>query len=90
MVAIDEAKVEPSPRALRRLLASLPRPLGYPVAIDRSGRVADGYGIEDSPWLTFVSGSGRVLFSYDVSVKGWPTAPQLLHKVRAALARAKR
>jgi len=90
VVAIDEAKVEPSPAALRRFLAGLPRPLGYPVAIDRSGRVADGYGVEDSPWLTFVSGSGRVLFSYDVSVNGWPTAPQLLHKVQAALARAKR
>jgi cytochrome oxidase Cu insertion factor (SCO1/SenC/PrrC family) len=90
VVAIDEAKVEPSPAALRRFLADLPRPLGYPVAIDRSGRVADGYGVEDSPWLTLVSGSGRVLFSYDVSVKGWPTAPQLLHKVQAALGRAKR
>jgi cytochrome oxidase Cu insertion factor (SCO1/SenC/PrrC family) len=90
VVAIDEAKVEPSPAALRRFLAGLPRPLGYPVAIDRSGRVADGYGVEDSPWLTLVSGSGRVLFSYDVSVKGWPTARQLLHKVQAALGRAKR
>jgi hypothetical protein len=90
VVAIDEAKVEPSRRALRRFLASLPGPLGYPVAIDPSGRVADGYRVQDSPWLTFVSGSGRFLFYYDVSVKGWPTAPQLLHKVRAALARAKR
>jgi cytochrome oxidase Cu insertion factor (SCO1/SenC/PrrC family) len=90
VVAIDEAKVEPSPAALRRFLSGLPRPLGYPVAIDRSGRVADGYGVDDSPWLMFVSGSGRVLFSYDVSVNGWPTAPQLLHKVQAALARAKR
>ena len=66
------------------------RPLAYPVAIDRSGKVADGYGVEDSPWLTFVSGSGRVLFSYDVSVHGWPTAEQLRHKVQAALARSKR
>jgi len=90
VVAIDEAKVEPSPAALRRFLAGLPRPLGYPVAIDRSGRIADGYDVQDSPWLTLVSGSGRVLFSYDVSVKGWPTAPQLLHKIQAALARAKR
>jgi hypothetical protein len=90
VVAIDEAKVEPSPTALRRFLASLPRPLGYRVAIDRSGRVADGYRVQDSPWLTFVSGSGRFLFYYDVSVKGWPTAPQLLHKVQAALARARR
>jgi cytochrome oxidase Cu insertion factor (SCO1/SenC/PrrC family) len=90
VVAIDEAKVEPSPGALPHLLASLPRPLGYPVAIDPSGRVADGYRVQDSPWLAFVSGSGRFLFYYDVSVKGWPTVPQLRHKVLAALARAKR
>jgi len=89
VVAIDEAKVEPSPTALRDFLADLPRPLGYPVAVDPTGRVADGYGVEDSPWLTFVSGSGRVLFSYDVAVKGWPTAAQLRHKVQAALARAR-
>jgi protein SCO1/2 len=90
VVAIDEAKVEPSPAALRRFLGGLPHPLGYQVAIDRSGRIADGYGVGDSPWLMFVSAPGRVLFSYDVSVKGWPTVPQLLHKIQAALARAKR
>ena len=39
-----------------------------------AARVADGYRVQDSPWLTLVSGSGRFLFYYDVSVKGWPTA----------------
>ena len=91
VVAIDEA--EGRAVAVGAVDASSPAsrgPLGYPVAIDRSGRVADGYRVQDSPWLTLVSGSGRFLFYYDVSVKGWPTAPQLLHKVQAALARAKR
>lgn len=87
VVAIDEANVESSPAALTSLLSSLPRPLSYPVAIDRSGRVADGYRVEDSPWLTLVTGSGRFVFYYDVSVKGWPSSSWLINHVRAGLAR---
>jgi cytochrome oxidase Cu insertion factor (SCO1/SenC/PrrC family) len=87
LVAIDEAGVEASPQALPRFLRSLPHPLAYPVAIDTSGRVADGYRVQDSPWLELVSGSGRFLFYEDLATKGWPTLPQLLTKVHAALAR---
>jgi cytochrome oxidase Cu insertion factor (SCO1/SenC/PrrC family) len=89
LVAIDEGKVEGSPQALPSFLRSLPRPLSYPVGVDESGRVADGYRVQDSPWLELVSGSGRFLFYEDLAVKGWPTVPQLLTKVHAALARAK-
>jgi hypothetical protein len=88
VVAIDESKVERSPAALPSYLHTLPHALSYPVAVDASGRVADGYRIQDSPWLTLVSGSGRFLFYEDLAVKGWPTTPRLLAKVRAALARA--
>ena len=89
LVAVDEAGVEPSAQALPHFLQTLPKPLAFPVAVDGSGRVADGYRVQDSPWLTLVSGSGRFLFYYDVSVKGWPTLPQLLAKVHTALARTK-
>jgi cytochrome oxidase Cu insertion factor (SCO1/SenC/PrrC family) len=88
LVAVDEGRVERSPGALPTFLRSLPHPLSYPVGVDDSGRVADGYRVQDSPWLELVSGSGRFLFYEDVAVKGWPTTPQLLAKVRAALARA--
>ncbi|HLY85790.1 MAG TPA: SCO family protein [Gaiellaceae bacterium] len=88
LVAVDEAKVEPSPQTLPRLLRSLPHPLRYPVAVDASGRVADGYRVQDSPWLELVSGSGRFLFYRDLA-EGWLTQPQLLAKVHEALARAK-
>jgi hypothetical protein len=88
LVAIDEAVVEASPGALPRFLHGLPHPLTYPVAIDESGRVADGYRVQDSPWLELVSGSGRFLFYEDLA-EGWPTQAQLLAKVHAALARAK-
>jgi cytochrome oxidase Cu insertion factor (SCO1/SenC/PrrC family) len=87
LVAIDEAGVEASPRALPRFLHALPRPLSYPVAIDRSGTVADGYRIQDSPWLELVSGKGRFLFYEDLAVKGWPTLTQLLAQVRRAQAK---
>jgi cytochrome oxidase Cu insertion factor (SCO1/SenC/PrrC family) len=87
LVAIDEGKVESSPQALPTFLRSLPHPLSYPVAVDASGRVADGYRVQDSPWLELVSGSGRFLFYEDLA-DGWPTLPQLLGKVHAALARA--
>jgi cytochrome oxidase Cu insertion factor (SCO1/SenC/PrrC family) len=84
LVAIDEAGVEASPQALPRFLHGLPRPLSYPVAVDRSGGVADGYGVQDSPWLELVSGKGRFLYYEDLAVKGWPTLKQLLARVKAA------
>ena len=84
LVAIDEAGVEASPQALPRLLHSLPHALSYPVAIDRSGTVADGYRVQDSPWLELVSGKGRFLFYEDLAVKGWPTLSQLLTRARVA------
>jgi hypothetical protein len=87
LVAIDEAGVEASPRALPRFLRSLPRPLSYPVAIDHSGSVADGYRVQDSPWLELVSGKGRFLFYEDLAVKGFPTLKQLLTQVKAAQAK---
>jgi cytochrome oxidase Cu insertion factor (SCO1/SenC/PrrC family) len=89
IVAIDEGGVEASPQALPRFLHSLSHPLAYPVAIDSSGRIADGYRVQDSPWLELVSGSGRILYYEDVGAEGWPTAAQLLTKVNAALAHAR-
>jgi cytochrome oxidase Cu insertion factor (SCO1/SenC/PrrC family) len=84
LVAIDEAGVEASPHALPRFLHGLPYPLSYPVAVDRTGTVADGYRVQDSPWLELVSGEGRFLFYEDLAVKGWPTLKQLLRQVRVA------
>ncbi|MDX6479930.1 MAG: hypothetical protein QOG85_440 [Gaiellaceae bacterium] len=88
LVAVDEASVEPSAHALRDYLTSIPA-LAFPVAIDTSGRLADGYRVENSPWLTLVSGSGRILWQYDVGGKGWPSVTSLVGHVHAALAGAK-
>jgi cytochrome oxidase Cu insertion factor (SCO1/SenC/PrrC family) len=88
LTAVDEASVEPSSGALPRLLASLHRPLTYPVAIDVNGRVADGYRVQDQPWLTLVSRSGRLLWYHDVSAAGWLGTKALAARVQAALIHA--
>ena len=87
LVAVDEAGVEASPQALPRFLRSLPHPLSYPVAVDANGSVADGYRVQDSPWLELISAKGRFLLYEDLAVKDWPRLHQLLATVTAALAR---
>ena len=86
LTAVDEGGLEPTPEALRKLLAGLPHPLSYPVAIDAKGRVADGYQVQDQPWLALVSSSGKLLWYHDVSAAGWPGTQALVAKVRAGLA----
>ena len=85
LTAVDEGSVEPSADALPRFLAALSRPLSFPVAIDRSGRVADGYGVQDEPWLVLVSHSGQPLWYDDVSTNGWPSTAALVSRVRGAM-----
>jgi cytochrome oxidase Cu insertion factor (SCO1/SenC/PrrC family)/thiol-disulfide isomerase/thioredoxin len=86
LTAIDEASVEPSPAALPRLLRSLPHPLSFPIAIDSSGRLADGYRVQDEPYLELISPSGGFLWYQDVSTGGWLTRAALVSQIRAALA----
>ena len=88
LTAIDEATVEPSSRALPAFVRSLRKSLSYPVAIDQSGRLADGYGVQDEPWFVLVSPAGRILWYYDASTSGWPSRAALEKQVRDALARA--
>jgi hypothetical protein len=83
LVAVDETVVEPSAQAVRTYLHGVGAPLSYPVALDTTGRVADGYGVQDQPWLVLVSASGRVLWSHD----GWLPPPALIAAVRHALGR---
>lgn len=82
VTAVDEAGVEPSPAALPRLLGGLSRPPSYAVAIDRRGRLADGYEVQGLPWLALVSPSGQILWHHE----GWLGSAALRRQVRAALA----
>jgi cytochrome oxidase Cu insertion factor (SCO1/SenC/PrrC family) len=78
LVAVDETVVEPSVQAVRAYLGSLGTSLSYPVALDTTGRVADGYGVQDQPWLALVSASGKVIWSHD----GWLPVPVLTAAVQ--------
>ena len=88
LTAVDEGSVEPSSRALTDFLGRLPRPLSYPVAIDRTGKVADGYEVLGEPWLMVTSATGQILYYREVSAAGWPSRDVLIRYVRAALAHA--
>ena len=85
LVAVDEASVEPSAAALPAFLRGLPSALSYPVGIDRTGRVADGYEVQDQPWFVLASRSGQILWYWDATTQGWPTTAELERHVRAAL-----
>ena len=73
--AIDEGSVEPSASALGHLIAQLPGPLSYPVAIDHSGSVADGYKVQSQPWFVLTSPAGQILWYWNIDTQGWPTQP---------------
>jgi len=73
--------VEPSVQTVRSYLRGLGTPLSYPVALDTTGRVADGYGVQDQPWLVVVSSSGKILWSHD----GWLSVPALTAAVKHAV-----
>ncbi len=80
LVAVDEEAAEPSPAAVRSYLASIGKPLGYPVALDPTGRLADGYGVQDQPWFVLTSATGKILWKHD----GWLPVSRLTADVRAA------
>jgi cytochrome oxidase Cu insertion factor (SCO1/SenC/PrrC family) len=80
LAAVDEAATEPSPGAAASYLAGLPGPLRYPVALDTSGRLADGYRVQDQPWFALVSASGRIVWKHD----GWLGVSALEAAVRRA------
>ena len=67
LVAVDEAITEPSAGVVRTYLGHLGRPLRYRVALDTTGRLADGYGVQDQPWFVLTSATGRILWKHD----GW-------------------
>jgi len=73
LTAVDETVIEPGVAAVRSYLAGLGQPLQYPVALDQTGRLADGYGVQDQPWLVLVSSSGKIIWSHD----GWLALPAL-------------
>ncbi len=88
LTAVDEGSVEPSAAALPQFLHGLTQPLAYPVAIDQTGRVADGYEVQGEPWLVLTSATGHILWYDQVYSSGWLSRTALDRAIRAALTRA--
>ena len=80
LTAVDETVTEPSAGAVTAYLGTL-APLGYPIALDKTGRLADGYGVQDQPWLVLVNAAGTITWSHG----GWLALPAL---EKAAVAHA--
>jgi cytochrome oxidase Cu insertion factor (SCO1/SenC/PrrC family) len=80
LVAVDEAATEPAPGAVHTFLPRLGRSLGYPVALDTTGRLADGYGVQDQPWFVLTSASGKIIWYHD----GWLPVAALKADARRA------
>jgi cytochrome oxidase Cu insertion factor (SCO1/SenC/PrrC family) len=80
LVAVDEESSEPSPGAVTSYLAGFHGSLSYPVALDDTGQLADGYGVQDQPWFVLTSASGTILWKHD----GWLPPDQLITAVRSA------
>ena len=78
LTAVDETVTEPSQAAVATYLRTL-GPLDYPVGLDKTGRVADGYGVQDQPWLDLVNAAGKVTWSHD----GWVSLSALKKAVAA-------
>jgi cytochrome oxidase Cu insertion factor (SCO1/SenC/PrrC family) len=78
VVAIDESQAETDLSALPAQLANAGGSgLGYPVVADTSGRVADGYSVQDLPWIEITSSAGQVLVKHD----GWLSSKALIAAV---------
>jgi cytochrome oxidase Cu insertion factor (SCO1/SenC/PrrC family) len=80
LTAVDEEVTEASKATMTSYLSQA-GPLAYPVALDETGRLADGYGVQDQPWLALVNASGKIVWQHD----GWVS---LADMEKAAAARA--
>src|SRR5258708_6676906 len=64
LVAVDEQATEPSPAAAAAYLKSLGAALRYPIAADVTGRLADGYGVADHPWVVLTTASRKITLKH--------------------------
>lgn len=78
LTGIDELTTEPSQTTAVSYLAPYARQ--FPIALDATGRVADGYSVQDQPWFALVNAAGKIVWSHD----GWVS----LQTLEAAAKRA--
>jgi cytochrome oxidase Cu insertion factor (SCO1/SenC/PrrC family) len=79
LTAVDETVTEPSVATVTSYVRQLGT-LDYPVALDESGRLADGYEVQDQPWLEVLNSSGKIIWQHD----GWVSLAALDKAAAAA------
>lgn len=80
VVGIDVATTEPSNTTVEKTLRSIPA-LSFPVGIDKTGELSDGYNVTDLMWLSLTDGKGHIIWTHD----GWLPLKTLQKDVSAAL-----
>jgi hypothetical protein len=81
VVAVDESRTETSPAGLTRLLVQAGGvKLGYPVVADATGRLADGYAVQDLRWIEITTTAGKIRYRHD----GWLRATALARAAGAS------
>lgn len=85
-IAVDEGSVEPSPSALPDFLKTLPEHLNYPVVIDHTGQLADGFEVQGEPWFVLTS-KGKIAWYQEGYLSGVPGLESLERQVKAALSK---
>jgi cytochrome c biogenesis protein CcmG, thiol:disulfide interchange protein DsbE len=85
LTAIDEGSVEPSTSAMPDFINSLPERLDYPVAVDTTGSVADGYQVEGEPWFVETNAAGKIVLFQEVYTQGWPRLATFEQELKQAL-----
>ena len=78
LTTVDETVTETSRQAVTSFLGTV-GPLDYPVGLDETGRLADGYGVQDQPWLVLVNAVGKITWQHD----GWVSESALETAARA-------
>lgn len=82
-VLVDVLPTEPDAASAEKRLGWLEGKfkIQTPIVVDATGRIADGYGVEDLPWLALTSGTGKIIWHHD----GWLDAQTLEAQVRQAM-----
>lgn len=80
VVGVDVATTEPSDTTVQKMLQRMPK-LSYPIGIDKTGELSDGYNVTDLMWLTLTDGKGHVIWHHD----GWLPVQTLKSDVTKAL-----
>lgn len=78
-VAVDELPTEAPTAGWSQRMRRLAGALHTPVVADPLGRLADGYGVHDLPWIALAA-SGRILWHRD----GWLSSLRIAAQARVA------